>query len=380
LFCCHVKFDNAFPYALILLVVESHRMTVVADLNKTLLLSRSELLAAIEADAATAAGVSLVGASPAVSVEGLLVRVTVPKREWERLVVAVLPFVAVGASPTEHIDPTTDRGKTLAKKQSELRSLIEKGSITSFCRVGALKSVVFHVAAPGQAPTPYFLVDLGDCEETFTAKQVHDRPQEAADDELTLHIKLQSLFGKRAHSMEQHRVLSAAAAGVRQRVAASSSAPPQAGIAPGQFKLTTSGTLLHSDASATSSAEIGSGGSSSLVLQQRELIQQLKQALEQKNRDLYQTTLQMRAYQQQSDERAKELSAQIQSLADLNRKQMSEHEAKEGKMKLLVDTVRPLHALLKLAREKLSIPQGSPEEIERALREATVVPRAAPAS
>jgi hypothetical protein len=356
-------------------------MTVVADLNKTLLLSRSELLAAIEADAATAAGVSLVGASPAVSVEGLLVRVTVPKREWERLVVAVLPFVAVGASPTEHIDPTTDRGKTLAKKQSELRSSIEKGSITSFCRVGVLKSVVFHVAAPGQAPTPYLLVDLGDCEETFTVKQIHDRPQEAADDELTLHIKLQSLFGKRAHSMEQHRVLSAVAAGVRQRVAASSSsAPPQAGIAPGQFKLTTSGTLPHSDASATSSAEIGSGGSSTLVLQQRELIQQLKQALEQKNRDLYQTTLQMRAHQQQSDERAKELSAQIQSLADLNRKQMSEHEAKEGKMKLLVDTVRPLHALLKLAREKLSIPQGSPEVIERALREATVVPRAAPAS
>ncbi|CUG23525.1 Hypothetical protein, putative [Bodo saltans] len=354
-------------------------MAALPELNKQLLLSRSELIAAIESGAEAAAGLGTSSSSSALSVEGLLVRVTVPKREWERLIIAVLPFVDVGASPSEHIDPATERGKVLAKKQADLRSSIEKGTATSFCRVGVVRSVVFHVVAAGQPPTPYFLVDLGDCEETFTTKQIHERPQDTTDAEIALLVKLMALLGKRPHSMEQCRLLLASVAAIRQRASASTSSSSSMGIGPGQFKLSSS-AALHNTSEASSAALSGDQDNNNsnnmlIIQQQRDLIQQLKQELEQKNRDLYQTTLQMRAQQQQSEAHAKELSAQIQNLADLHQKQAADHEVKEGKMKLLLDTVRQLHVILKLAREKLNLPQGSPEAIERALREATVVPR-----
>lgn len=350
-------------------------MTALLELNKSLLIGRSDLLSAIESDAIAAfsATQSASAAPPAASpslVEGLLVRVTLPKREWERLVVSVIPYVAVGASPTAHVDAHTERGRAIAQKTLELRSSIEKGTVTAFYRVGVLKSVVFHTATAGQAPTPYFLVDLGDCQETFTQKQIAEQPlHERTDDELSMLLSLCTLFSKPTHSMELHRVLATTLQRIRQRSGVASSAS-----APGHFTFSSSSSGLNAPKTTSSGAEVD-GNAAALLAQQRELIQQLKHDVEQKNKDLYQMTLQMRAHKAKSDEDAAALHSQIQTLSDLHTKTLKSQEEREAKLRPLIETVRPLHGLLKLAREKLGMPQGSLEAIERALREATVVPR-----
>lgn len=354
-------------------------MSAVLELNRALLVSRAEMAAAaVRGDGSEASGQP----SRTSLLEGLLARVSIPKRDWERLVISVVPAVSVGASPAEYVDPNTERGREIVRRTAELKASIERGTSTAFYRVGVVQSVVFHAAVAGQPPTPYFLVDLGDSKETFTLKQCHERPHESPDDEISLLTKLMIMYGKPLLSADRHSTLSEHLQCLKQH---SSGVGAAGSIPAGCFAFSSTQAAFRSDGSTNvpdTQAQKQKGSSSDaevfLVRQQRELIQQLKQDVEQKNRELYQMSLQMRAQQQQADDEVKRLAAQLQSLAEMHGQKIKEHELREAKMRPLIDAVKPLNQLLKLAREKLGMPQGSLEAVERALREASVVPRGAP--